>query len=38
MFAFGVFAGVIVFGFLISRVRSRGNDKPSVTRLMPPKH
>jgi hypothetical protein len=38
MYAIGVFAGVLVVGFLISKVRSRSNEKPSVTRLMPPKH
>ncbi|MBI3663100.1 MAG: hypothetical protein HY234_08645 [Acidobacteria bacterium] len=38
MTAFGLFAGVVVVGFVFAKLRSRGNEKPSVTKLMPPKH
>lgn len=33
MFMLGVFATVVVAGFALAKLRSRGNDKPNVTRL-----
>jgi hypothetical protein len=38
MYAIGLFAGMVVVGFVFAKLRGRNNDKPSVTSLMPPKH
>jgi hypothetical protein len=37
MYAIGLFAGMVVVGFVFAKLRGRNNDKPSVTSLMPPK-
>jgi hypothetical protein len=36
MFGLSIFAGLVAAGFLLAKLRGRGNEKPNVTRLMTP--
>jgi hypothetical protein len=36
MFGFSILVGLVAAGFIFAKLRGRGNEKPSVTRLMPP--
>jgi xanthosine utilization system XapX-like protein len=38
MYAFGLFAGMVVVGFVFAKLRGRSSNKPSVTHLISPKH
>jgi len=37
MFGIYVFVGLVAAALLFAKLRGRGNDRPSVTRIVPPK-